>query len=679
MLTGIQYFRDPHPAEEMWEKDLRDISSAGFSFIGCWVPWRYVNPGEGHWEFEKYGRLLALAEENGLKVRIQLVPESAPDWAVRKCPDSLMVNEAGQSVYLHPHPMLQLGGWPGLNPNHPEARPLIDGYFSEAVRRLKRYPAIMVWSIWNEIQFPFLSYDPYTQEVFRSWIRKQYPTIGEYNRTHSSQFEDYSEILIPKDALEEGAMIYQRAAEKEEFLHYLISEEAELRASLVRKEDSSRPVSIHTNSWTPFDASRDSWAVGDSIDITGDSQYWNEPFLDTMSCLKQLSIKGPGKWWMVEHSAGRLAYFYGNHTYSGDVLAYDAMRAFGYGAEAVSFWQYRGETRGQEAPNFGLLNYDGTFSERYRKLAAMAGKMKEWDTSMIEYAEPQTALLVEPMDMVFRVQSESWMKQAWHEKDEWERWFEALLYAGQKPYFLPARRLPVHGISPSVKALIVPSMAVLREGVAEALFHWVESGGHIVAGPFTGVYGMDGRTYVPSPGGVLRELFGLHIRDRISGDRFNLSPALRSGTVLSGAHLFEFVEPVPGTKILLRCGKDPAVLTRRHGKGTATYVATFAGAGGRGWRSPLSSWLSGMLKENAGVVPPADIKGPVWFSTARAQGADIFFLQNPDKDRGHRAVFGVKEETVLEDVLSGQFFKGAKSLRVPLGPRQVRMLVARKP
>lgn len=679
MLTGIQYFRDPNPAEELWEKDLHDIAVAGFGFIGCWVPWRYVNPADGHWEFEKYGRLLRLAEKNGLKVRIQLVPESAPDWVVRKHPDSLMVNEAGQSVYLHPHPMLQLGGWPGLNANHPEIRLLINGYYTQVVRNLKDFHAVMVWSIWNEIQFPFLSYDPYTQQVFRSWIKKQYPAIEEYNRAHSVQFADYSEVLIPKNALEEGAMIYQRAAEIKEFTHYMIREEAALRASLVRKEDPARPVSIHTNTCTPFDASRDSWETGDAVDITGDSQYWNEPFHDTMSCLKQRSVKGPGKWWMVEHSAGRLVYFYGNYTYPGDVLVYDAIRALGYGAGAVSFWQYRCETTGQEAPNFGLLNQDGTLSERYRKLAAMAGRMKDWDASLLDYPDPQTALLVEPIDMVFRSQSESWMKQVRHECDEWERWLEALLYAGQAPCFIPARRLHAEGIPSSVKVLFAPCLAVLREGVAETLARWVESGGHLVAGPFTGVYRMDGRTYVPSPGGALRELFGLHVRDRISGERFNLSAPQKTGTVLSGAHLFELIEPASGTKTLLSYGKNPAVLTHRYGKGTATYIATFPGVHNSGCRSPLSLWLKKMVEEDAGIVPSAEINGPVWFTTARRDGRDIFFVQNPDKKRNVRAVFSMGVNAVLEDIVSKEIFRGKKSLTVPLKPRQVRMLAALEP
>ncbi len=100
MKLGTQYYRDPNPPEKLWRKDLADIAAAGFSFIGVWIPWRYVNPAQDRWELDPYRRLFDLAHERGLKVRVQLVPESAPDWAARQLPDALMVNDCGVKIYL---------------------------------------------------------------------------------------------------------------------------------------------------------------------------------------------------------------------------------------------------------------------------------------------------------------------------------------------------------------------------------------------------------------------------------------------------------------------------------------------------------------------------------------------------------------------------------------------------
>ena len=677
MKLGIQYFRDPTAPEEYWEKDCADIAAAGFAYIGCWIPWRYVSPAEDQWELDRYLRLLALAEKNGLKVRIQLVPESAPDWAVRKFPDSLLINEHGQTVPLHPHPMLQLGGWPGLNPNHPEARKLIDGYFTAVVRRLKKSPAILTWNIWNEIQVPLYSYDPFTREAYRAWMKNRYSSIAGYNRVHATQCEDFSEICLPNPAVE-SPLILQRAGELEEFMHAAVKEEAARRAGLIRQEDPVRPVSMHTNCNSPFDPVKDSWATGDAVDIVGNSLYANDPFYDTMSCIHQKSVKGPEKWWMVEHAGGRFVYYYGHYTYSGENLASDIIRTLAYGAGAAFLWQYRNEICGQEAPNFGVINQDGSRSERYDTLARLAEKLKGWDASVLRYPEPETALLVEPMDFIFRKASDVWMQQPWQEYAECERWLEALLYAGRNPLFLPARRLAATSIPSSVKVLFIPSLVVLRDGVGEVLRDWVHAGGHLVAGPFTGVFRTDGRTFPRFPGGCLRKVFGLHVEDRISGERFPLSSPGKTGDLLTGAHLLEKVRPERGTDVLLRYGKLPAVLSRQTGKGTATYIATFLGPMNRGYRSPLSVRLKSFLRDTAGILPAMEVTGSAWFTTATRGDRRVLFLQNPDKEKKSRAVVGTGKQTLFEDVVSGEVFSGKTSVAIPLGPRQVRMLVERK-
>ena len=187
MKLGTQYYRDPNPPEKFWRKDLETIAVAGFSFIGCWIPWRYVNPERNCWELDKYRRLFDLARKHKLGVRVQLVPESAPDWVVREHLDTLMINSLGQPVTLHAHPMLQLGGWPGLNPHHPVARKWIDDYFHRVVHCLKDHPAILTWNVWNEIQVHLISCDSHTQSAYWAWAERKYGGLHSYNLAHAAR------------------------------------------------------------------------------------------------------------------------------------------------------------------------------------------------------------------------------------------------------------------------------------------------------------------------------------------------------------------------------------------------------------------------------------------------------------------------------------------------------------
>ncbi|MBU4212711.1 MAG: beta-galactosidase [Verrucomicrobia bacterium] len=676
MRIGTQYFRDPNPPEKFWRKDLADLASAGFSFIGCWIPWRYINPEENRWELDKYRRLLDLARRYKLGVRMQLVPESAPDWVVRRFPDARLVNERGQPVPLHAHAMLQLGGWPGINPYHPAGRSLIDDYYRQVVSHLKDHPAIHIWSLWNEIQLPMLSHDPYTQSAYRKWAQRRYGALESYNQTNGTQFVSFAELNLPNPATE-GLPLLQYVADRAEFLWDMTVDEGRRRADLVRRVDPDRPVSMHTNGNSPYLGDRDDWSVAACVDVYGNSTYNRDPFYDTMSAIKQRSIKGPGKWWLTEHCGGRMVYYYGHFTFSGQDLVSDALKAMAHGAVAASFWQYRNEIVGQEAPNFGLLNHDGSRSERFTALAKLAKGLAAWDTDNLKYDPAVIGILLEPLDLAFRSASESWMNQPWQEYREFEEWLRAVLGLGHSPDFLLARQLCAKAPPKNLKLILAPSLVVLRGGLSRTLDRWVRAGGHLIAGPFTGVFDPRGRAFEKSPGDNLLKLFGLHVVSRHGGERFGFVDPETNTELLAGRHLFEEVRVQKGTCVVLKSGKHPAVLTRKVGKGTATYIAAFAGAEQAAGSALFANWLGKWLRER-GVRAPISFEGPAWVNTARLGKDRIIFLHNPGKP-SCEVRLRMQTGTAICDCITLEKFRSDDGrVLVPLAARQVRALATRK-
>ncbi|MFH0795953.1 MAG: beta-galactosidase [Candidatus Omnitrophota bacterium] len=674
MKIGTQYYRDPNPPEKFWRNDLANIAEKGFSFIGCWIPWRYVNPERGRWNPDKYRRLFDIAREYELGVRVQLVPESAPDWVVRDFPETLIVSSAGQAVYLHAHSMLQLGGWPGLNSHHPTARALIDDYYRQVVGRLKDHLSILTWNVWNEIQHPWDSYDRYTETAYQAWIKEKYGTIDAYNRKKGAQFLDFTEVIMPNPAIQADLILLSDAADFAEFKWNATIEEAKRRAGLVREIDPSRPVSMHTNTNSPYPGDRDDWFAALHADIYGNSTYNQDAFADTMSCIKQRSIKGPGKWWLTEHSGGRMAYYYGHYTYTAQNMVSDVLRAAGHGAANVSFWQYRNEIVGQEAPNFGLLNQDGTLSERVEAVSRLSRILSTWNAETLTYDPAEIGLLFEPLDMVFRSASECWWKQPWQECNEFEQWLRAILDLGYSPDFLRTESICSTAPGQSLKVIIAPSLVVLRDGLVEKLAPWIQSGGHLIAGPFTGVFNPRGETFEKFPGDGLAELFGLHVTERVSGERFDFNKPGGKTKRLSGKFLFEYVHTQKATEVLLEWKGKPAALKRSFGKGTLTYLTSFVGADYAVGSRLLTAWLDKHLR-TCGIQPPMDIKGPVWVNTAHYQKQRVVFLQNPSEKRC-TAKLRLPSEIIIRDPFEERKIRTANKIAVvPLAGRQVRVLM----
>ncbi len=88
--------RDPRAKKEAWRKDLRQIKSLGFNSIRCWMDWASGEPSEKQYRFDTLDVLLELAEQEGLKVVLQVYMDSAPDWVGRRIPDSLFVSSNGE-------------------------------------------------------------------------------------------------------------------------------------------------------------------------------------------------------------------------------------------------------------------------------------------------------------------------------------------------------------------------------------------------------------------------------------------------------------------------------------------------------------------------------------------------------------------------------------------------------
>jgi beta-galactosidase len=671
MQLGVQYYRDPNPPEKFWRKDLADIARAGMAAIGCWIPWRYINPAPGRWEVAKYRRLFDLAHGNGLKVRVQLVPESAPDWAAREMPDALKINDQGQRIPLHPCGMLQLGGWPGLCWHHPGARERIDEYYRTVVKLLRDHPAILTWDIWNEIGIGPHSFDPYTQDAYRRWARSVYGGIADYNRTHHTRFRSYAEVEMPNERVQ-GGIVLSQAADFAQFRWDRSVAEAHHRARLVREADPGRPVSLHTAASSPFVIERNDFGVADAGDIYGASTYNIDPFYDTMSAIKQRSIKGPGKWWLTERCGGRMVYYYGHCTFSGRDLVNDALKALAHGASGVCYWQYRCERVEQEAPNFGLLHHDGSRSERLDAVAGLARALARWNPDGMVLDPAVVGMVVEPFDLVFRTASESWMRQLWQEEKEFEEWLRALLYAGHSPNLVNAQSLGAAPPPDSLKVLIAPSLVILRPGVAETLSRWVRRGGHLIVGPFTGVFNLRGEAFDVAPGDGLAKLFGLRVFERANGGRFPFAPGRKGAEELAGRHLFEHVRVDRGTEVLLWCEGSPAVLRRSAGKGTATYVTSFAGADQSEGGSLLVPWVREYLAR-LGVRPPAAVGGPVWINTARLGRQRVVFIHNPGAEPCV-ATLTVPPHAAAGDPIADTTLKrrgGCISFR--LAPREVRV------
>jgi beta-galactosidase len=121
--------------KETWRKDVQQIKALGFNTVRAWIDWASGQPAEQTYDFETLDVLLELAQEEGLRLIVQVYMDSAPQWVGRKYPDSLFVSANGQAI--------QPESSPGYCRDHPGVRAADNAFYAALAERARRNPALV--------------------------------------------------------------------------------------------------------------------------------------------------------------------------------------------------------------------------------------------------------------------------------------------------------------------------------------------------------------------------------------------------------------------------------------------------------------------------------------------------------------------------------------------------------
>ena len=93
VLGGVSYYPDHWPQED-WERDLKLIKKSGLHCIRFGeFSWNWFEKEEGKYDFEKYDIFMNLVDKCGLKIVLCTPTAAAPQWLLKKYPDSRLIDQ----------------------------------------------------------------------------------------------------------------------------------------------------------------------------------------------------------------------------------------------------------------------------------------------------------------------------------------------------------------------------------------------------------------------------------------------------------------------------------------------------------------------------------------------------------------------------------------------------------
>ena len=592
---------------ERWGRDLDQIKSVGFNTVKCWVDWATAEPKPGEFHFENLDLLLRLAQERGLRVIVQIYLDSAPDWVGERYPDGRFVDRSGA--------VIESEAAPGFCIDHAGVRAEIVkflGALSRDANRAGSSGALFGWDVWSEphvinwAEFPYLTnpefcYCRSSEERFRAWLKAKYRTLGALNEAWYRRFERWDQVEPPRTST---ILSFTDYLDWRAFIADKLAGDLKTRVDAIRSADQVHPITSHAAApglfTSPTDGfgEPDDWKMAANADFFGTSLYpkhsestrpWPYPMLAAALDFARSSGHSYGKgFWIGELQAGQGVT---GMRIADPVSAHDEQywmwQVVAHGAREIAVYAWYPMNAGYESNGYGLINLDGTLTDRARA-AGETARAIERNTAEILAAKPapaEVAVLYNRLSYMVGGSEPSLSKLGNAERDSLMGLHRAFFEENIPVDFVSAEDV-ASGRLGQYKVLFLPFPVMLGGDVAGGVERFVKAGGTAVAEARLAWNNELGQASTVIPGHGLTEVFGAREKEIVPVEKAQLIVNSQSklpslSGMAAGEHVTaegfeEALDPLPGATVLARfTDGQPAVVENSAGKGRAIMIGSF--------------------------------------------------------------------------------------------------------
>jgi beta-galactosidase GanA len=629
-----------------WKEDLLKIKGLGFNTVRTWVEWNVGEPRQGEYHLENLDLLLRLADAVGLKVIVQVYVDSAPEWVGAKYPEGRYAAQDGQSIPSQ--------AAPGFCFDNKNVRKAVLNFFQEVARHADKSPSFYGWDLWSEPAAlnwarvgykaePMFCYCPATMARFREWLQKKYGTLDKLNVAWHRTFTDWNQVEPPRFGT---ILTYTDFMDWRVFYGYKLAEDLKMRNDAVKAVDPTHVTTSHAPNPSPlvrtladpYDPT-DDFLMKDSVDYFGTSFY---PKLTAVEYNWKLnrrvlamdltaSMTGNRGFYVGELQSG-----FGVHgtTIGSEVTASDLeMWTWGMvsrGAHAINYYAFYPMNAGYESGGYGMIQLDGTLTERSRRAGETAQKIAANSDFLLaaKPKQPEAAIIFSPLVPLLGGYDEENTRTAMH---------KAL--AGYHRMFFE-RNIPVEVLSSrelaaddlqKYKLIVLPYPLMMTNDEAAALKSYARNGGHLFMEARPGWVNEDGHAEGAVPGFGWTEMTGVR--------ETSIDPAkdvaVKWGTSeFTGTSFAEHFSVLDQNAHVVATFSDgtPAAYEHRYGQGSAILLGTFAGEANEA--KPVSMHPLGEILMNWAALSTPGLKAPALVELREMDsttGRLFFFFNHADK------------------------------------------------
>jgi beta-galactosidase len=580
--VGVYYYPE-HWDPSQWERDFKNMAALGFEFTHfAEFAWAQLEPEEGKYDFAWLDRAVQLAAKYNLKVVMCTSTATPPVWLVRKYPEVLATDEGGTRM---DHGARQHATFSSQFYRQYSLRMI-----EQLARRYGSDGRIVGWQLDNEPR-RFLDYGKDAPGRFREWLKAKYQTIDALNKAWGTNFwsgtySSFSEINLPLHG-QWGMNLHQQLD------HYRFADDEtatflDEQARVIRKY-------LKANQWvtTNYIPMYDVGYVGASreLDFNSYTRYmvygadrglgprgYRVGEYSRIAMANDFFRPLKGMYGVMELQPGQVNWGAINPQPLPGAVRLWLWHVFAGGSKFTCTYRYRAPLYGYEAYHYGIVGTDGvTPTPGGREFAQFITDIKGLRQKAAPGAAVPAASARRRTGILFNtdnVQAINLNRQTteWTTEGHYLKYYRAL-----KAFGAPVDFVRDDADFAQYPVLVVPAYQMIDEAMIGRLTRYAEQGGNLVMTCRTGLQGRNGHLWEAKFYQPMWKLIGAEI------ESYDLPMAHAPNQVRFGDREYDWsswgdlLKPWAGTETWATHQGDfyagaPAVVSRRLGKGTVTWV-----------------------------------------------------------------------------------------------------------
>ena len=606
-----------YDTEEDIEKHFSLMRDCGMDTVVIW-------PAAFWWEEKKEGypfntgkMILRKAEQYGIKVIMELagqlsVFEYIPDFMMKK--EFHPTKKDGSREFGY-------NSFGYLSYFNPEVNELICKHFEKTANAYKDFPALIAYDVFNETMFS--SYDKYTIEEFRDWLKEKYGSIEHLNEVWERTYSDWSQIEYEEWKWMSVAPEVDFGA----FRKASIGRFLKKWCDAIKKADTLHPLiadNIHSmvSPGCSYERPQDDLILKDVVDEIGMSFYPKQIRGTMENALRHevfdsfyTASKRDG--FYISEMQTHIQALYNPTTC---VRPYELKRwcleAYSAGAKGLIYWMWRPFNKGLQTMGRGLVDYKDRPTERYHLAKELSYTFERYGA--LTPIKSKIGILFDPVcdDFTRCFASSYGLEEALYNRSIFGA-YKAAFDLGVKADIITLEEVG------NYEAVVLTNNLVIDDKRADIFKNYVKNGGKLIIDGRFGVINDESLVNRDLPGGKMNELCGV---DYLDSDYEQLDFTY-NGIKIKGYYMRDLVEVTTGEiKGSFDDGRC-AVSRIKYGKGEAMTFNTMLWYGYANTADgSILSLMSEIIAEYG--LTELEYKGDVTVKVAENAEKYLFFVFN---------------------------------------------------